>query len=246
MIFPVTSPDGDQSVENPAGWRGGGVLPTGSVRIRNLSIRIPGPQEPITAEVRTDTWPAWLVVAQESREQAQAAREAGVAAGPNPEFVTALKAEFRASMTSLCASAFALDAFYGSTLSHVPDARIAARNRHGTILETLKRAYLLDRHQQEFHDGLRQVFNLRRRAVHPEAEFEKFVQHPIFGVGVDPRFVAFRVENADTALVIAHRMISFCLNNPKPEHGQLVEWTVPALDLLEPLGPVSPQTRPPT
>ncbi len=226
----------------PVGWRGSGILPTGSLRIRNLSISLSGPPKPVTAEVRMDMWPRWIAVAQDSRDRAEEARAAAVAAGPNSDFIDALWAEFQASMTSLCASAFALDAFYSSTVSHAPTARIAARNRHGTIMETLKRAYALRGHR-EIHEGLRQVFELRRKAVHPDAEFEEFVRHPVFGLGLDPRLVWYRIENADTALLIAHRIVSFCLDNPKPQHTELVGWTKAASKLLPPLERVQPQVR---
>lgn len=220
-------------IERPDGWRGSGILPTGGFRIRDLSISLTGPQKPITAEVRTDTWPHWIAVARASNDQAASARADGISAGPDEDFRRALELEFRVSMTSVCASAFALDAFYGSTVFHAPEARTTSKNRHGTILETLKRAYRFNGEQQNAaHDGLRQIFDLRRKAVHPDAEFEKPVGHPVFGLAVDPRFLWFRMENAITALRIAHQLIWFCLNRPKPQHSALTEWTKAALTLI--------------
>lgn len=43
-------------------------------------------------------------------------------------------------------------------------------------------------------------------------------------LGMEPKYVNFRAENAVNAQLLVRRLIWDCLRNPKPEHVDLVEW----------------------
>jgi hypothetical protein len=221
------------------GHRGTGVFVTGGdFRIRNLSITL-GPDgvetpRPVTVELRTDTFGHWLAVAHDAVSRSQVARELGIEAGPDDAFLAAIESEFRASLIGVSAAAFALDAFYASVIHKAPETRIKARRRAATLSETFKRAFALTHaNAAAMHQPMRDVFRFRRQAVHPPEEFEPPVAHPVFGVGMERRFVIFRTENALLATTFAHRLIWLCLHRPKPRWTELVAWTEGAKRLVE-------------
>lgn len=239
-VRPASNSDDDALQCRPPGWRGEGIaFPTrGALRITNLSLRINADGElvpsPVTAEVRADTmWEHWLAAATDACEQAEGARAEGVAAGPDLGFYRAIEREFRASMQALSSAAFAIDGFYASTVEHAPEARVQSDNRAACILETLKRAYDIRGDQQAaVGKPLSEIFTYRDRAVHPPASFAQPAPHPVYGVSMEPRFVMFRVENAQTSRRFAHQLIWYCLRMPKPRHKALVAWCEAHKDLL--------------
>jgi hypothetical protein len=217
--------------DRPLDWRGAGIHVEGGFSIRDLTVGIDATTGdavlgPVTAEVRTDTWHHWLAVATDAAGAAATAHERAVAAGDdNDAFGEALEQEFRASMTAVAAAAFALDAFYGSTVAHVPDAKVRCTTRAATILETFKRAYEMKPPAGESARRLLwDLFRFRHQAVHPPAEFVEPVAHPEYGRGMEPRFVMFRAENAIRSRDGAHLIIWHCLHNPCKAHAALVEW----------------------
>jgi hypothetical protein len=214
----------------PRGHRGTGIFVTGGdFRIRNLSITIDSDgvetPNPVTVEVRTDTFGHWLHVAQEARDRSKVARASGVDAEADEDFRVAIESEFRASLIAVAAAAFALDAFYASVIHKAPETRVKAKSRAGTLTETFKRAFALTTTQvAAIQQPVRDVFRFRRQAVHPPEEFAQPVAHPTFGVGIEPRFVIFRTENAATAASLTHRLIWVCLHRPRAEWSELVAW----------------------
>jgi hypothetical protein len=225
------------------GDRGGGVHIKGGLRIRDLSLSFDSEtgeltSRPITVEVRVDTFEHWLAVAAEAAKAAADGREVALKAGDDDaQFERGLESEFRASLTAIAAAAFAIDAFFASTIQHAPQARTNSASRDASIFETLKRAYLLSPERlKAYREPLRVIFRLRDDAVHPSATWGAPTRHPIFNVGMEPRFVHYRVENAGNAHAIAQKIIAVCLRNPKAEYPDLVEWSgglrgsVPDLD----------------
>ena len=85
--------------ELPRGHRGTGVLHTGGdFRVSGISISIGDDglevPNPVTIEIRTDTFGHWLHVAQEARDRSAIARAEGIDAGPNDAFLSD-RIEFR-------------------------------------------------------------------------------------------------------------------------------------------------------
>jgi cold shock CspA family protein len=225
------------------GDRGGGVHIKGGLRIRDLSLSFDSDtgamaSSPVTVEVRVDTFEHWLAIADDAAKAAVNGRKVALDAGEDDaQFDRGLEAEFRASLTAIGAAAFAIDAFFASTIHHAPQARTSAASRDASIFETLKRAYSLSPERlKALREPLRVIFRLRDDAVHPSATWVAPAQHPIFNVGMEPRFVNYRVENAGNAHAIAQKLIAICLRSPKAEYPDLVEWcselqdSVPSLD----------------
>ena len=186
-------------------------------------------------ELRTDIFDHWLGIAERASADAEAARRIALDAGldDNETFNDALEREFRASMVAVTASAFAIDSFYASVLEHAPATRVMANARDANIFETLKRAFSLSSQQQvALREPLRQVFRLRDQAVHPPATWVVPALHPVFNLGMEPRFVQFRAENAINAQMLARKLIAVCLRKPKARHTDLAAWCEPIKDLV--------------
>lgn len=120
--------------EKPEGYRGEGIFVNRTdVRVGNLGFSIDattgevGSVNTPTIEVRTDTFHHWLLVAKQGVEDAEAARAAAIDASKD-DFVEAVEAEFRPSMQTITAAAFALDAFFASVIHQAPEARVNWRD----------------------------------------------------------------------------------------------------------------------
>ena len=173
----------DSSNNKPEGWRGAGIfINQGSFRLRNFSINLTTGASSMVPELRTDTWQHWLAIASDGRALAEAGRVDGVAAGADDAvFGAALEREFRGSLVAIAAAAFALDAFYASTVEHAPEARVNAGSRKAKLLETFKQAYALRGRQQGVaRQAIYEVFKLRDQAVHPSASFTEPAPHPVY------------------------------------------------------------------
>jgi hypothetical protein len=137
-------------------------------------------------------------------------------------------------MIAVAGAAFAVDAFYASVVEHAPETKARSRARIASIFETMKLAFTLRRAQQTLlHEQLTVLFRLRGAAVHPPAGWVEPVLHPVFNVGVEPRFIHYGVENATQAHRLAHRMFWVCLRCPRRKHKELVSWCDGVKPLVE-------------
>lgn len=226
----------------------------GGLRIRNLTLSFDATtgdliDSSMITELRTDTFHHWLQIAAQASDDAEDARIAAVEAERDDDevFNRALEREFRASMIAVAAAAFAIDAFYGSVLQHAPDTKVEASTRDGAIFETLKRAFSLGATEQAaLRERLRVIFRLRDDAVHPPAAWVTPAWHPAFNLGMEPRFVNYRVENAINAQLRARRLIWSCLRSPKPKHADLATWCEELKDLVPEPPPPPEWATPPT
>jgi hypothetical protein len=219
--------------KRPKGDRGGGIhVRRGDFRIRDFSISFDATTGELlgstgVSELRTDIFDHWLRIAEQASDDSQVARRVAVDAPSDDAetFNKALEREFRAAMITIAASAFALDAFYASVLEHAAETWVKAESRDARIFETLKRAFALTSEQQDAaREPLRVLFRLRDEAVHPPATWAEAVLHPVFNVGMEPRFVKYRAENADNAQLLARKLIYLCLRKPKTKYANLVSW----------------------
>lgn len=212
--------------------RGGGVhVRRGGLRLRNLSLtfdRSTGDlvDTSMITELRLDVFPDWLDIAKRAAADAETARATAVEAAEDDDaFNSAIGDEFRTSTVAVAAAAFAIDAFYGSVLQHAPTTKVKAKSREASIFETLKRAFSMTQAQQEqARENLRLLFKLRDNAVHPPADWAEPIKHPAFNLGMEPRLVHFRAENALNAQAFARNLISYCLRSPRPTLKDLADW----------------------
>jgi hypothetical protein len=161
------------------------------------------------------------------------AREATKGAD-DEHFNAALEREFRRGMQAVGAAAFAVDAFYASVVEHAPDVRVRAKSRAKSIAATFGRGFVLTNPQQATARTLVvQVFRFRDWAVHPPAKFVAPVRHPAFGLGMDPRFITFGLENATAARIGVHRLLWLLLHRPRERYAGLVEWATASRELLD-------------
>ncbi len=236
--------------KRPKGDRGSGIHITrrSDFRLRDIHLSFDATtgelaESSMIPELRTDIFDDWLRIAERASEDSEAARRDAldVPLGEDASFTTAVLREFEAAMIAVSASAIALDAFFASVIEHAPGARVSARSRDATIFETFKRAFSLSHAQlQAGREPLRTIFRFRRFAVHPPATWAAPIRHPVFNLGMEPRFVIFRAENAVNAQLFARRMIYVCVHKPKRKYPKLVAWCEPLKDVvLEP--PLRPE-----
>ncbi len=174
--------------------------------------------DPGPVEVRTDIWPSWLTIAHQQCDLARVARASNPGHPDLGEqaFGDAINAEYRASMVSMCAAAFALEAFANSVHHHLPSTKLPGRSADARIHQTLCRAFKLTNVQsKETRSGFQQIFRFRDRAVHPPAAFVEAAGHPHFRVGLEPSYVIFRLENAETTYTFVHQVLWGSLRKPR-------------------------------
>lgn len=211
-------------------WHGISFPAQGQLRLTRMNMSVDEHGQPHfdvgPIEVRSDVWPSWFAIAQQQRDLARAARDSnpGREASDEDAFGTAINLEYQAAMLSVCASAFALEAFANSVHHHVPASKVSGRSADARIHQTLTRAFRLTNEQSgQLRSTLQQIFRFRDRAVHAPAAFVAPAGHPVFSVGMDPRFVIFRVENAETCCKFIHEALWSCLNQPRGS-GEFQQW----------------------
>lgn len=218
--WPVPDESEYQGVKFPEG---------GELRIRNLQIVITedgnAMMPPVTVEVRADVWHHWLSIAEGHARKAQELRDNNPGLAADPAFNVAITEELRESMVAIGAAAFTIEAFHTSVVQHLSERRIHAQSADGRVHQALVRGFRLTNAQSKTERGnLRQVFRLRDRAVHPSAAFAVPIRHPVFPVSMDPKYVAFRCENALAAASYARALVTFCLDHPRANLSELVKW----------------------
>lgn len=228
--------------------RGGGIhiVRRSDFRLRDIHLSFDATtgdlvDSSMIPELRTDIFDEWLRIAEGAAADSEAARDDAVAAplDDGEGFTRAVLREFEASIIAIAASAFAIDAFFASVVEHAPGARVSAGSRAGTILETLRRAFALSAAQAKATRGpLRSIFQFRDLAVHSPAAWAEPVRHPAFNVGMEPRFVRFRAENAINAQRFASKLIALCVRQPSEKYPGLVEWSKPLPEVVPDPPPV--------
>jgi hypothetical protein len=200
----------------------------------------------VTVKVRLDVYPFWLVVALQHEGDAAASHQRvkeAVAAGDKQQKAASLREELQASLVSITAAVFAIDAFYASVKETgvVPGELYRAwqKNRtarHRRVIETLKLAFLLSHEEWERQRAIiEELFELRAWAVHPPAGFSEPVWHPDLEVGIDWLFAAFSSSNAHAVTMRSLDLIALCLNNLRPGNAPLAEWATSSVPRVNPL-----------
>lgn len=188
-------------------------------------------------QVRVDVWPMWIEIAAAQRNLARETR----AQNPGVDdsgFGESLRVEMKHSMMSVAAAAFALEAFAASIKHHRPEVaeQVNADSTDGRIHQVFTRAAkFTNETSKNSRDAFRQLFRVRDRAVHPPADWAEPVTHPAFPVGVHPMFVTYRLENAETASVIAATYVRHVAANPRGNDPDWLAWCAAVVTEMEAL-----------
>lgn len=182
--------------------------------------------------------------------QAAIAAEVEALAGPAPPadeqgLQDLLDAELRASMRTISAAAFAVDAFYASVQARspghphrekwrTPRANGRRTSRHTIVFETL-RYHLKVRPvaAPEYRRRINDLFRFRGWAVHADAKFRPAIERPDLDRGVDWHYVAFRADNAVTVVAGALQMLSALVDVFGRGSEELREWQPHAREALD-------------
>lgn len=222
----MTDPE-DLAAPATSGFRGVTFPEQGSFRV-NFGVDSAGEMvlgsSPMY-EVRTDIWQHWYDIARTHTGLARDARARNPGLDDSAGFGPAVVDEMRLALVAVTAAAFSLEAFHTSVLQHLPGVHIHADSADGRVHQTLLRAFQLSNNRsKEARDIMRQVFRLRDYGVHPKAAWVVPVLHEAFHNAMDPKYVAFSVENAEAATRFAHELLWHCLQHPRPQHPELVAW----------------------
>lgn len=135
-----------------------------------------------------------------------------------------LQEEFVSGMQVIMASCIAIDSYYASIkdFANIP-AELACKwrtkrtARHKQIAETLKRVFVMPQNMfMQIRELLKQSFNLRDKAVHPEYGTDLPVLYPEINKITDWRYSAFRYSNAKA---VAGNSLSLIFQTAKQKIG---------------------------
>jgi len=190
----------------------------------------------------TDRWLAIAEINQTKAIEAAGQLDLEWPSGNDEAAVPHLESEFFYSIQCVCASAFAIDAFYASVQEHIdipPELRDAWKknrtSRPARISDVLRRGFVFgEATSQKIRSALDEIFSLRDKAVHPSPEMSKPLYHPRLSIGMPWHFVWFREENARNCYSLALSLIYQLLLKPKSENKALAEYCANAKVRLEP------------
>ena len=229
-------------------------LPPGSIRVR-LADDGQAEMDPVSPELRVEMWSHWLLEAVDGAVAALEVREAIAAevaalAGPTPPpneqgLQQLLDAELRASMRTITASAFAVDAFYASVQARSPDhpdrerwrtprANGRRTSRHSIVFETLRyHLKIRPAAAPEYRRRISDLFRFRGWAVHSDAKFRAAVERPDLDRGVDWHYAAFPADNAITVVGGTLQMLSALTDVFGRGSTEMHDWQPHARDALD-------------
>lgn len=230
-----------------------------TLAVSNITIRIRDDGEiegdPITLHVRFDVCPTWIQIAKRHLDNALIAKSKRENAwlGTDEDLKTqALEAEFEASMQAIMAAAISWDAAYAVLREHVtiPPAmaekwRKGRTARYTQVAETVRRAFSLKpKGASALRSNLKEIYRYRDLAVHPSGKIEAPLLHPELDLGMEWRFVYFRAENAELAVLAAAAMLWDLAHNGKSKDPKITEYQKALAMRLEEIFPDGQPTLP--
>jgi hypothetical protein len=220
-----------------------------------------GQMSAVPTGVRIEIWLEWLAIAQAEKNAARAARDTNPGFGHNPAFGEHLTAETRHAMTSICAAAFAVEAFANSVAQMLPEivptdyrwskpkgglrrfwlafrrANAAARPRGRAVMtrDLLGRAFrMTNAVSKSMKTAFTEAFAARNQAAHSPANFVNPMMRDEYAIATHPSFVWNRAENAQILLGSVWGTIEALLATPKyPKNTDWVDWCSGMLALSE-------------
>lgn len=197
--------------------------------IQNLVISADDVAE-ITFHTGSDMCSHWLKIAYDHllmTEKASGALADAKKIGVDEDIGDALKLEFSSGMQAVVASGIAIDAFYASVKEYIsipPETAQAwrekkiARHRYKQISEMFRLAFHLNNvYEQSQRKFIKDVFDLRNKAVHPSSETSAPALHPQLNKLASWWYAAFRFQNAKAAVTSALVIIIRLAASPKKE-----------------------------
>jgi hypothetical protein len=203
--------------------------------------------------VTVQLWAHWLQIAIAQAREARNARSEMDRPGPSgmpPSLPSRdlLGDEFRASIVSIGASAYALDALYGSTVipqafrDQWPNSR-GGPPREAKIREALKVQFSVGPVSTAWVGEFRWLFDLRDAAVHADERPAVTLPHPAGG-STAPEHIRYSVESAERAANFVLSVFRWCVDHPRLNKPEAVKWAAAARTLMRSLE-LSPATKPP-
>lgn len=200
----------------------------------------------VTLDLAQDVTPFWLEIALGHCEEAKAHHAAvheRVRIAEDQELADALEAEFKSSMQACVAAAVGIDAFYGRVKEFVdmPPATIAAWQdnrtaRHAQIAEVLRRGFRIPSSKMAvLKQLLKEVFEWRDLAVHPPPEPDRPVLRPDLHLGLEWRFVTFRLYNARVITKLCISVVWQCSGAPRTRYAGLEKYCKGIRAKVEPI-----------
>jgi hypothetical protein len=140
--------------------------------------------------------------------------------------VESLGIEFRASLVSLTASAYAyaIEALYGDIKYLIPE-QTPQRRRHQTLSRAFQVAFgLLDPDYDSLTSEMRWLFERRDMAVHPYSDAELPKPHPS-GVNTSAEHADFNAQTSRQAVDAALQIMSFARIPPNAYSRWITRWS---------------------
>ena len=217
------------------------TIPSFSIRIRDDGEL---ESDPLTLHVRFDVCPTWIQVATRHLHDAKLAKARRDEVWPGTDEnakVTALEAEFEASMQAIMAAAISWDALYAILREYVtiPPAMAQKWRQGGTarytqVAETVRRAFALKpKGAALLRSNLKALYTFRDMAVHPSGKIAAPLLHPELDVGMEWRFVYFRARNAEMAVLGAAGMLWDLATNGRSKDPKITEYQKTLVERLQ-------------
>lgn len=194
------------------------------------------PELSVKVTTRINAWMHWLDIALQHLRSARAAHGEAVEARQRGAEVErphdAIFVEYQASLQSICACAYAAEAFWYALLDYnvVPQKRLDEWKMAGTarpkrLWSTIMLASRIPpENQGSLRRGLTSLFEFRNIAIHPGLPFEEPVLHPELKIGLDPSYVRYRYRNASNAVAVLLELLVRTLVGMKSRDDQFGEW----------------------
>ena len=221
------------------------AVPPGS-----LKVTLDGGQPKATLQlhVRFDVTPTWLGIARRCLAEAYKHRTTRdlVWGDEDPtKKAEALEAEFEAALQCIVASVTSLEALFAiiRPLTEIP-AEVSDRwkekkpHRYIQVAEVLRYAFSLP--QQGVNGlmaNLKQIYQLRNKAVHPSGDIAEAMLHPELGVGVERRFALYRASNAEKVFDCCYRILWELAYHRQPTNEKISEYLLTLRERLDALFP---------
>lgn len=180
------------------------------------------------ALVRLDLWPTWLEIGCLHAEQARVAGDRLKPELSDGEKYTTLTEELQAGLVAVTAFAFAVDGFYDTLRQelgvhpHQSTWRMNRTARHTQVTETFRfHLKLGTTFTGQLRTVVRELFEFRSRAVHPNSRFVDLSYRPQIDSGVHPHLVTFSgpqaVQCRALVLELLDRLITRAAEQSEPQ-----------------------------
>ena len=194
-------------------------MPNRDVRVQAQPAMVTATAYSPSIKIRTHLWILWARIAIKHEAMAQAARNQ--AQQPGVDLGPLFEAEMDASLTGICAAAFALEALSRELeeLGLLPPATVQAwtKNRPSdaaVTLEVLKVAVDPKGMVNHWSQELPWLFKIRGQSVHYEGSLQAPQPHPL-GTNTGPAQVTYSIENTTRAIDLLVGILERCRDKPK-------------------------------